>query len=366
MHVSGHSRTHQRRPSVPSPESADRRRLAIVELDSIPPSVSRKGGGRAQTSGVSSSSILSRRGLHVKGLALVAPPDASPATYTNLTPPPTAPIFPQGIAQLAAYTHARSASDTVGSKARLRHQSSRDIGIVGTGAIHPVAEMSIPPTPSNEGYRSYMDAPIFQTPSKSRSSSPAVFTPDLSHSVTTAYADSFVATSSSDTAAANMTPAIGEGKDVRQPVVGPVVVNLDSDRVMRHPVHAASGSTASFQPQSAQHSTSSSSYLYYEPGVHSTAGPLPPPPMSVLDPEKPPTPAPPRPPRLRTPLPVPVAPLPSSAKPNLDALKESLQLPLSVSAKLGPRPRPETSRRNTDTSVYSLHSNESGGSGASK
>ncbi|GJE84718.1 hypothetical protein PsYK624_007940 [Phanerochaete sordida] len=369
LHVTEHSRTHQRRPSVPSPKSADRRRLAIVELDSsIPPSVSRKGSGHGQVPGVSSSSLLSRRGLHVNGLALVAPPDASPTSYTNLTPPPTAPLVSSALAHAASvHAHTRSASDTVGSsRAHLRHQSSRDIGIVGTSAIPPVAEMSLPSTPSNESYRSYMDAPIFQTPGKSRSSTPAVHTPDLSYSTAATYGDSFFATPMSNTANPILTPIIGEAKDVRQPVVGPVIVNLDSDHIMRHPgypVSAANGDTTALeQPRSAEESTPSLSYLSYQAGVHSTAGPLPPPPMSILEPAKPSAAAPPRPPRLRTPLLPQVPTPPGSTKPNLEVLKESLQLPPSVSAKLGSRPpsRPEMRRRSTDASEYSAHSQESG------
>lgn len=344
--------------------------MAIIEVDSaLPPSVFRRGSRRAGTnSGVSQSSLLSRRGIHVNGLALVAPPDASPATYTNLTPPPTAPVVPgdrlEYIApSYTAHTHSRSASEAAGKLTRLRHQTSRDVGIVGTSAIPRIVEMASPSTPPASRYRSFMgptglEAPIFQTPGKSRSPSPGTFTPDLSNSTTTSHGESFFNTPTRHDDDPALTPAIGEGKDVRQPVVGPVVVDLDSDQVMRQPMHPINrGATA----QSAQFDSPPASYLFYEPGVHSTAGPLPPPPMSVLDPDKPASSAPPRPPRLRTPLPLSSAPPQptSSSKRDIEALKESLQLPLSVSSKLASRApsraesRPDLTRSNTSTTVYS-------------
>ena len=55
-----------RRGTTPSKGGADRRRVAIVQMPSF----------------------RSRRG-HT-GLALVAPPDAAPTSYTHITPPPTA------------------------------------------------------------------------------------------------------------------------------------------------------------------------------------------------------------------------------------------------------------------------------------
>ena len=57
--------TTTRRGTTPSKGGADRRRVAIVQMPSF----------------------RSRRGQ--TGLALVAPPDAAPTNYTNLTPPPT-------------------------------------------------------------------------------------------------------------------------------------------------------------------------------------------------------------------------------------------------------------------------------------
>lgn len=374
---------HTRRPSAPSQERTDRRRLAIIEVDSsLPPSVSRKGSrGATSSSGVSPSSLLLRRGIHVNGLALVAPPDASPATYTNLTPPPTAPVVPGDrldyiTPSSAAHTHARSASEAVGKLTHLRHQASRDIGIVGTSAISRIVKMSSPSTPPNERSHPFMgssglEVPIFQTPSKSRSPSPGALTPDLSNSTTPSHGESFFNTPTMHAEDPALTPAIGEGKDIRQPVVGPVVVDLGSNRVMRQPMHPINRGTTT---QNAQYNSPPASFLFYEPGVHSTAGPLPPPPTSIFNPDKSAASAPPRPPRLRTPLSMSSTPAISSnsSKRDLEALKESLQLPPSVSSKLASRAppvsdtSPDLTRSDTSTSVYSTPTNASNNSHGSQ
>ncbi|KAI0320625.1 hypothetical protein OF83DRAFT_1169169 [Amylostereum chailletii] len=64
-----------------------------------------------------------------------------------------------------------------------------------------------------------------------------------------------------------------------------------------------------------------SSYLYYQPGLHSTAGPLPPPPRAMFQIDVN-TPAPPRPPRLRSPSPM------------VRSGLEELNTPISMSAVL--------------------------------
>lgn len=356
---------------MPTQEGADRRRLAIVELDSLGPSFTRRGSNRASDSGVSSSSLLSRRGIHVDGLAFIAPPDASPSTYTNLTPPPTAPVFPLNrhsdfTHPPTAFTHARSASDTVGTWSHLRRKTSRDVGIVG--AVPTITETSVLSTPQRESCQMFvsstgLQAPIFQTPSKSRTPSPGVLTPELSNSSTVSYGGEsfFMSPTKDNDSNPQLTPAIGEGKDIQQPVVGPIVVGLDSERVYRQPMQPVNNS--------AQLSTSPTSYLMYQPGVHSTAGPLPPPPM--FEPARPASLSPPpRPPRLRTPLPLAPTqqPLQSTTPQRLDALKEALQLPPSVSSALESktRERPVPTRQSTDGSVYSTQSDGSSSSVGSR
>lgn len=212
------------------------------------------------------------------GIALIAPPDASPAAYTNLTPPSSAPAhissIPNSISASfeGSFYHKRSVSDLVD----LPRKGSRDIGIVGqldetTPSIRRKATSDI---------RSYFDiqgskVPVFQTPHRSPMPSP------IPESVTVALPHP-----------GQLTPEIGEAKDIHKPVVGPVVVDVSGA------VRDGTGSllTPSFSP------SVPSSYLHYQPGVHSVAGP--PPPLitrpnrgdkvGLMSP-------PPRPPRMRTP-----------------------------------------------------------------
>ncbi|CAL1702154.1 unnamed protein product [Somion occarium] len=328
--------SHTRRSSVPSEGGSDRRRLAIVEMDSSAPLSGFHKRSRLDESeerSGSSSRLLSRRGLHVNDLALIAPPDASPKTYTDLTPPPSAPIVAERIIEhVPTSGHHRSASEAtyVGARSRLHHKTSRDIGIVGTGGIYSITEgVGASVDLSRHDEYDGLKVPIFQTPAKSRSPSPSA-TPDLSDSATTSFNESYHATPA--TASTSMrTPEIGEGKDVGQPVIGPVVMGLNTEGVMRR---QPSNPTIHISPSLSPPRQPVSPFVFYEPGVHSTAGPLPPPPRSVFEDDSPVSP-PPRPPRLRTPLPPNAHPLDSKAK--IEALKESLQLPESVSVVLASR-----------------------------
>jgi len=216
------------------------------------------------------------------GIALIAPPDASPAAYTNLTPPSSAPAYistiPNSISASiqASSNHKRSVSDLVDTR-DLPHKGSRDVGIVGqlddtTPSIRRRATNDI---------RSYFDiqgskVPVFQTPHRSPMPSP------IPESATIALPHP-----------GQLTPEIGEAKDIHKPVVGPVVVDVSG--AMRG--DPGSLLTPSFTP------SVPSSYLYYQPGVHSVAGP--PPPLitrpnrgdkaGLVSP-------PPRPPRMHTPV----------------------------------------------------------------
>ncbi|KAI0723424.1 hypothetical protein C8Q76DRAFT_614597 [Earliella scabrosa] len=378
--ASGHGHSvaarHSRRPSAPTEGGADRRRVAIVEMDGPVGRATPRSVGRKRSTGLDGKSSLdsphpssmaggtlfSRRGVHIGGLALVAPADASPKSYTNLTPPSTAPVSSGSAhAPPSAFvpSHTRSASEAVDSSAsrsRLHHKSSRDIGIVGLSSASTASESLSPASPTSDEYHLYaqsegLGVPIFQTPAKSRSPSPGVVTPELSD---TSSASAFrsphqrlLSTPIFGMEDGIVTPGIGEGKDIQQPVVGPVIVGLSPE--LLHGTQAASNVAAAARgPPSVQSPTSSSPshhgssasspspYLHYQPGVHATAGPLPPPPRSIFDRDATTT-APPRPPRFHTPL-------PSGARRDIDAIKEALQLPQSVSAKLAARTPSESEK----------------------
>ncbi|CCL99172.1 uncharacterized protein FIBRA_01187 [Fibroporia radiculosa] len=360
---------HTRRPSVPSEGGADRRRVAIVELDSaLPQSLTRKGSENKRPPTIESgsaslgSTILARRGLHVEGLALVAPPDASPRTYTNLTPPSTAPLTDRTVPNVQAQSaaHQRSMSEAVvaadSAKPRHQHKSSRDVGIVGVTRV---------PSVSKRGGReegTTLNVPTFQSAIDPRSPS-ASRTPGAAQA---SYATQPQTAASTTLRSPNpdgrdhkvVTPAIGESKDISQPVVGPVVVGISSNLMRRDTPrdasHIATSSVsspgdvfASRQAPYDHHSRSSRTetpFRYYDPELHATAGPLPPPP--AFDPivrVTSATPAPPRPPRAFGHVP------PAGPRQDIHALRDALQLPKSVSAALASMPPPMSPKRSVPT-----------------
>ncbi|KAF9644407.1 hypothetical protein BDM02DRAFT_984923 [Thelephora ganbajun] len=293
--------------------SADRRRIAVVELSPVLPLSTRRG----QRPNITTTTIVSsdqprctntRLAKKPSGIALVAPPDASPAAYTDLTPPSSAPAHisttPIPTSNQDFPRHKRSISDVVDTRVSPR-KSSRDVGIVGQ--LDDTTPRITRKTSS--GIQSYFDiqgskVPVFQIPHRSPMPSPI---PE-SASVPSQYPPT--------TYPGQLTPEIGEAKDIHKPVVGPVVVDVNGA------VRDKSGPllTLSFSP------SVPSSYLHYQPGVHSVAGP--PPPLITrpgrsdnVGPVSPP----PRPPRMHTP-----AISSPSSNPNLrHAGQQSSSLPVS-------------------------------------
>ena len=314
---------------------------------------------------MSSCSLFARRGMNVGGLVLVAPPDASARMYRDLaldSPPSTAPVTRGSVGSAppsAFQMHARSASevaDGARARARLQHKGSRDVGIVGLSAGSTASESQGPASPASGAHELYgthgagLGVPVFQTPAKSRSPSPG---PMQMQTAGSDLADDASAGPicpdhlrllstpiqlGSDDGDGLHTPNIGEPKDICQPVVGPVVVGLPPDILHNArnvaPLTRASPAAPSSPPSfpTSSPTTSSSSYLSYQPGVHATAGPLPPPPRSIFE-QRDVNAPPPRPPRFHTPL-------PASTRRDIDAIKEALQLPHSVAAKLAARTPP--------------------------
>ncbi|TFK55866.1 hypothetical protein OE88DRAFT_1767163 [Heliocybe sulcata] len=341
--------SHRRqRSTARSDGGEDNRRIAVVQVESrsfsngIDSSSPRRSGG-SKTSRNTSPGLLSRRGMdaHLRGLALVAPPDASPKSYTDLTPPPSAPVegsihgnsaFPGP----SSWGHQRSASEVprIAKNGSIRRKTSRDVGIVGTGTSSAGPNRSpsyrtVHDRSQTADGGSSLEPPIFQTP-QSRSSSPggpqgsdteaARLRADSPHRFPQA---AFLGPNHLGLTPPLVTPAIGQGKEIHEPVAGPVVVSF-SGGVRR------SGSSADSMGSSAPHASSSTSppfttrpdfsaYLSYEPGVHSIAGPLPPPPRTVIDVDSQ-SPPPPRPPRLHSP------PQNPRRRPDMDPVRQPMQL----------------------------------------
>lgn len=363
-----------RRSSVPSVGGADRRRIAIVEMEPVDEKSFTPSQGISHDP---SRTLHSRRGLHtdLSGLVIVAPPDAAPNSYALPSPPSTAPIFStqrqqQHLDSISTSnsnsTHHRSASEVLPSK----KTSPRDIGIVGTAQLTTGAKpvnRKIPNIQTQDNNMA-LRPPIFQQP---RSTSPSP-SPSPSLDPTSSLApirglrvmkrgkSKENSPTTSEPTSANpsplVTPEIGQRKGIHVPVAPPNVIQLDgtlSDVVggirlvtqppPQKPQAPVSTTTSTVLPTLVGLSPTSTatttqnpalSYVNYEPGLHSIAGPLPPPPRLPSDvlsssPHNPP----PRPPRLNTPLP----PRSPARLKELESVKQALQLPPSVSAALAPK-----------------------------
>ncbi len=185
-----------RRTSKGSTGGSDKRRVAIVEMDAVAldgGSWHGAGSDHHQHDGDhlhhrsnGTSDLLSRRGRG--NLAFVAPPDASPSLYAELTPPcQSAPVLPQqqhydqqqqqhdtrlgreNSVRSSKGGHHRSQSDAIEPRRLRMRKTSRDIGIVGTSiTLSPtqVKKMEL----TNDRHDDSADlsqpqiSPVFQTP----------------------------------------------------------------------------------------------------------------------------------------------------------------------------------------------------------
>lgn len=299
---------------------------------------------------------------HLGGLALVAPPDASPQSYSDLTSPRTVPVSKLHPSITVNHhlpsNHARSSSDTLGvfpkGVGHVPRKSSRDVAIVGTASFPGSA--SVPQQPTNTpSATDSLRPPLFQIP-QSRSPSPGP----------SEISDSGCSTNRGrqrkDALAPGVspvkevkefstpvrTPSIGEPKHISKRVAGPIVINLFPQSPSPSPAFSSPhSSTQDFMsprtnlsspltPSTALTSpaTTPSSYLHYQPGLHATAGPLPPPPQAVfsIDPKAPP---PPRPPRYS----------PIRRKDDPETMKQVLQLPPHVTAALRTKSSSSSTKR---------------------
>ncbi|KAG1753787.1 uncharacterized protein EDB91DRAFT_1099828 [Suillus paluster] len=323
-----------RRPSIPSEGGADRRRIAIVEMGTHFGESPKSDTCRSSSP---SSDLCSRRQL--SGLALVAPPDASLRTCVGSTYSLTSPQPPSSS---TAPSHVRSSSETVGVSGRdMKHtrKLSREVAVIGT-----TSRPTKPSEPYIQGYSSpvteALKPPLFQKP-QSRSPSPGTSETSDSGS-STAHLQSrqrkdalfpgvspikelkeSLSPPASPMPVPVVTPRIGESKGIGDRVAGPVIVNIFPESPS--PVNGKL-ITSLHSKTSAVTATPATPYLYYQPGLHAKAGPLPPPPMAILgiDPSAPP---PPRPPRH----------MPAKKKGDIEAVKQALALPPSVAAALKTR-----------------------------
>ncbi|KAI0053089.1 hypothetical protein FA95DRAFT_1065354 [Auriscalpium vulgare] len=279
----------RRRPSKLTDTEQDTRRRAIIDLNPQQPaplSLENSDRPSRHASSLTSATLpLVRRVGSRSQVTVGLPPDTDglplPTSPTTVKSPKT----PNSSA--SASTPPVSASPS--SRGVHRKTSSRDIGIVGTRRA--------PETPRH-------DPPIFQTP-QSRSPSPPDHVIHFSLSSPPSSQDNL-----SSNAAQRRPPAMSTS--VETGATFPPIYSVADAPVSAHPHLLDSrrypDDLQAFSPvvssiHSAPAAGPPSSYLYYQPGVHATAGPLPPPPRALfnIDVSSPP---PPRPPRLRSPSPI--------------------------------------------------------------
>jgi hypothetical protein len=342
----------QRRTSQRSAGGADKRRLAIVELDTEQPK-SQVSSLREQSSDTSASftqpppdpSLRARRGVdssRLRGLALVAPPDAQPMDYSDLTPAPVSapatavpPMYRTTKTEPAHSGHQRSLSDAQSLRKGPTRTSPRDVGIVGTlGSMLSSSQEQTdrshskrqrPSTADGDGgscdtRSDTLTSPVFQTP-RSRSPSPLLLSSVPPSADAPASDHTLLSQGWIRGGGQQLTPDIGQEKDIGRPVAGPVVLDLisgqpiggrspDSMTSVLPPTDLHASATYSHADRNTQRTSSrlpfkpnqpSLSYLHYQPGVHSTAGPLPSPPRNILTQQT--ALPPPRPPRVLSPPP---------------------------------------------------------------
>lgn len=319
------------------------------------------------------SALLTRRGIagyRVGALAFVASPDALQNAYTNIAPPLSAPPgasrsslqqATRDESKLGTH-HSRSASEAVrpGHPNRLR-KSSRDVGIVGTSiSISPTTgqtqmELKVVDDDHVDGYggegksrveliQAAQVSPIFQRPSLSQTS---LLSTESSHSpehslshITSKDARRLSGTSSNSHSVhsnyhdSNFSPVIGLNQS--QLWQTPSMTNVA--------ISAQTNGTVLGTPQiSTSQQAIPNTYLYYQPGFHATAGPLPSPPRQIqsLSSMSPP---PPRPPRLHG--------LVDREKDRLNA-KQNTQSPKTASSELPTRSNDALISFRSDTSLPS-------------
>ena len=327
----GTTAVHRRKNSNNVESAADNRRFAIVppKVDTPCP-VPGKGdetGHVLCASEVSSplpSPSAGRGGqvinaqLAASAPALVAPPDTHSFTLHDISTPliPTSPTSSSSSSSHSPTTPKRhhSHSSAKHEKSRIARSaaahsrsSSRDVGIVGTVTR---LELELPrDLPSPQDTPSDYQPPIFQTPSL-RSSSPDISSPVDTNPIESS---SLTQTSSSDavhvrsvTTSTSIEPihSVSSGMNghgvLVQPQSAPSLTAAASPRhqLVSTPDHGQVPPLAATSISMAP-----SAYLHYQPGVHSKAGPLPPPPRAMFDIDFT-APPPPRPPRLRSPSPL--------------------------------------------------------------
>jgi hypothetical protein len=231
----------RRRPSKTSRTSGDRRRLHIVETQ---PAHSSGSGSRREDRYKSSKKSMHKAS---SSFALVAPPDAAPTTYQDLTPPPLSAAVQQhmkaGDEQFRK--HNRSATTHV---AESDYEFKKEVRRRGSQQTLPKITY-----PSQDIVRS--------------------LTPASQASSTSGKSSYFIDIRRSKDKQPLPTPEIGESKPIHASVAAPVITNIDFANYGRGSSEAISIRPSSSTSSSHSHVPSPlfspnqpEDYLHYQPG----------------------------------------------------------------------------------------------------
>jgi hypothetical protein len=278
------------------------------------------------------SGLLARRGLdgyQIGRLALMAAPDASPSAYGAFEPPLSAPVLdhkPSDSSTVSSTVgHQRSQSEAV-KLGNLRKKSSRDVGIVGT-TTNIASPVRLAESRSGSYGLSPEPSPIFQTPSSLNGMEAGSLRENLSNVDGGRDNDQRSRTPVTDAQSRSHKFDDGERRGANPASPGSWTSATPSHDAMLYRTNSENGSSVVISP----YPIVSSPYLYYEPGLHAAAGPLPDPPRQIL-PSLPP-------PRK------PIQPHSPSHSARL-TLKNSLKLPDRVTAVLERRASSSTTDNN--------------------
>lgn len=247
----------------------DNRRIAIIERDPSPilPTTSPNGSSPRQSPSAPvnvPSSIFARRGVDRARLAIVAPPDAAPASYAVTSSSGSSPATSYSLTkssrskfadkggsnntspQSNGYTYsnrgtsseqASPASSSLASSGAgaTTPQSPRDVGIVGTRPTPQEARQRRGTESSESDYGDEEDAlralPVFQTPKASTYKAAYGYDPgskEASHNLHLNLPNSVLSSSSptSGTSPPIYTPGVGEAKAIDTRVAAPIVLDI--------------------------------------------------------------------------------------------------------------------------------------------
>lgn len=247
-----------RRSNIPSDGGSDRRRLAIVQMDPLEDSPPKKYKKDDQ---FQSPSIRARCGVtsDLTGIALVAPPDAAPSSYTHLTPPTIAPTTSDVTAQNNCIKKRdKNSSDVANGTRSIGRESGADQGGPETLEETLEPQNTVDNTLPDDQHNKPLQLSASSEVSDSSNQTHELLSPgQAGPNIMRRNAPNSLVT----------TPEIGEKKDVSVRVAAPVIVNLESAGAIKRKDTSSHLDTIVHQVSAVPLTSQGKPvYLQYEPG----------------------------------------------------------------------------------------------------